>query len=298
MNLEQIKIFIAVVDNRSFTKAAEALYISHSTTSRAVSALEAGLGVQLLERDSRGLALTEAGQVLLDQGRALVRQAEALETAVRSAGQGLSGRLGIASVNLYSYGLFNGYKDFCRQYPDVILGMYHRDIGDVAPLVLSGEADVGVTFSYALPAETASLTVLPVSTERFCVIAPVEYPIALRRSVTLSELGRMRYFSVPVTGFNFIRDPGKRELFVRVFRDFTVVPTLESLMLQIRSGNGISMVPYPIAYEYGSSCAILDIEDLDTSFDVVLIWRSENQNPILPLFIAALTKKLDYKKKA
>lgn len=63
------------------------------------------------------------------------------------------------------------------------------------------------------------------------------------------------------------------------------VPTLESLFLQVRSGNGVSMVPYPMAYEYGANCSILDIEGLESDFEVVLFWRENNENPSLPLFI-------------
>lgn len=53
MDYEQLKAFIAVVDEGGFTRAAQALYISHSTTSRSVSALEERLGIRLLERDSQ-----------------------------------------------------------------------------------------------------------------------------------------------------------------------------------------------------------------------------------------------------
>lgn len=65
MELEQLKIFAAVARSGSFTKAARQLYISHSTTSRAVSALEEELGVKLVERDNRVLGLTHAGEKLL-----------------------------------------------------------------------------------------------------------------------------------------------------------------------------------------------------------------------------------------
>ena len=70
---------------RSFTRAAKQLFVSHSTTSRAVSALERELGVPLLARDRHTVALTPAGQTLLTGAEDLLRQADALAAAVHTA---------------------------------------------------------------------------------------------------------------------------------------------------------------------------------------------------------------------
>jgi DNA-binding transcriptional LysR family regulator len=79
MELEQIKIFLAVAEEKSFSEAARKLYISHSTTSRAVAALEDGLGVRLIERnDNRVLGLTAAGELLRERGAELLRMADEL----------------------------------------------------------------------------------------------------------------------------------------------------------------------------------------------------------------------------
>ena len=64
MELEQLRVFAAVADEGSFTGAARRLYISHSTVSRTITALEEELGVRLVERDNRFIALTKAGETL------------------------------------------------------------------------------------------------------------------------------------------------------------------------------------------------------------------------------------------
>lgn len=84
IDLEQLRIFVAVAERGGFTRAAESLYISHSTTSRAVSALEEHLGVRLLERTSRSLSLTQAGELLLERGRRLLSEAVELAEKVSS----------------------------------------------------------------------------------------------------------------------------------------------------------------------------------------------------------------------
>ena len=83
MELEQLRIFAAVAECRSYTKAARKLYISHSTTSRAVSALEDELGVRLFERDNRIFGLTEKGKALYDGAKALLSAASELEESIK-----------------------------------------------------------------------------------------------------------------------------------------------------------------------------------------------------------------------
>lgn len=87
MELEQLRIFCTVAACRSFTRAARQLFVSHSTTSRAVSALERELGVPLLARDRHTVALTPAGQVLLAGAEDLLQQADALAAAVHTAAE-------------------------------------------------------------------------------------------------------------------------------------------------------------------------------------------------------------------
>lgn len=76
MELVQLRIFVAVAETGSFTKAAKRLYVSHSTTSRGVAALEEELGTALFERDNRVFGLTEAGEKLLPKARELLRLAD------------------------------------------------------------------------------------------------------------------------------------------------------------------------------------------------------------------------------
>ena len=86
MELEQIRVFIAVAQTGSFSLAARHLFISHSTTSRTVSALEEELGVRLIQREnSRVMGLTPAGKIVLEQGGALLKDAERLKADAVSA---------------------------------------------------------------------------------------------------------------------------------------------------------------------------------------------------------------------
>lgn len=85
MELEHLRVFAAVADEGSFTGAARRLYISHSTVSRTVTALEEELGVRLVERDNRFIALTKAGAVLREEAEHLLSVADTAAARVRAA---------------------------------------------------------------------------------------------------------------------------------------------------------------------------------------------------------------------
>ena len=86
MELEQLRDFAVLAETGSFSAAARSLYKSHSSVSRAVSALERELGVTLCERDRRSFALTGAGRTLYDGARALLAELDALGERVKEAG--------------------------------------------------------------------------------------------------------------------------------------------------------------------------------------------------------------------
>ena len=82
MELEQLRAFVAVAETGSFTRAAERLYTSHSSISRAVTALERELGVRLIERGNRVIGLTPAGEALLEGAKDILAREEKLKTEI------------------------------------------------------------------------------------------------------------------------------------------------------------------------------------------------------------------------
>lgn len=278
MNFDQLRIFMAVVEHRSFTKAAESLYISHSTTSRNVAALEEALGVQLLRRDNRTACLTPAGEILFREGGKLLKKTEAVETAVRDAATGRVGKLTVASAEPRCRAFSQLLNQFCRCYPEVALGVYHRGTGELWEQVDSGEADIGLGFSFALPAERGHMRLVPLERGSFCVAVSREArqaPSVLR----LDELRGQDLLEVDAEGglcpaavTERLRRPGAQNRVVRV-------PTLASLMLQVESGNGAAILPRPVAEVYEETCVPVELEGLDAAFDLVAFWRMDNQNP-------------------
>ena len=84
MELEQLRAFLEVAQCKSFTAAAQRMFVSHSTVSREVSALEAELGVSLFDRGNRVIGLTEAGEKLRVRAQELVALADDIEREMRN----------------------------------------------------------------------------------------------------------------------------------------------------------------------------------------------------------------------
>ena len=86
MELEQLRLFIAAAEHRGFSPAAQALYTSHSTISRAVSALEAELDTPLFIREHKLLSLTPAGEILLSDAKELIAMSDSMKEKIKGLG--------------------------------------------------------------------------------------------------------------------------------------------------------------------------------------------------------------------
>ena len=88
MEPEQLRIFLAVAEHGSFTAAAKALFVSHSTTSRAVAALERELGAPLFLRHGRSVSLTKAGEMLRPEAERILVLMEEIKEKVKNTESG------------------------------------------------------------------------------------------------------------------------------------------------------------------------------------------------------------------
>lgn len=271
MNFDQLRIFIAVVEHGSFTKAAESLYISHSTTSRSVAALEGSLGVSLLRRDNRSIHLTPAGEVLYREGGHLLKRAETVKAVVRDAAMGRAGKLTVAEFGLENSVFSRGLERFCRKCPEIALVLLRRELGEIWALVESGEVDVGMCLSFALPENREGLEIRVVEQSRFCLALPREDAAPLLRERQLTDVANGGpLYSAAME--EYLRQRGAD-------CKGAVVATVESLFVHLRSGRGAAVLPQPVAEMLGESCRLVTLEDAPETVELVLVWRRDNTNP-------------------
>ena len=144
MDWDRLRIFHAVAEAGSFTRAGEDLSMSQSSVSRQVSALEAELGVALFNRHARGLVLTEQGELLAETARDISHQLTTVETELSDTRERPSGPLRVTTtVGLGANWVAPRLREFVEAYPDVELELVLTD----AELDLSmREADIAIRF--------------------------------------------------------------------------------------------------------------------------------------------------------
>lgn len=126
--IELLRVFLRVAEGRSFSVAADQLGLPRATVSSAVQQLEARLGVRLLHRTTRRVALTPDGEALLDRARALVTDMEDLELVFRSAGEAIAGRLRVDLPSRIARRIVApALPEFLRRYPNVQVDLGSSD---------------------------------------------------------------------------------------------------------------------------------------------------------------------------
>ncbi|MEV6956293.1 LysR family transcriptional regulator [Streptomyces sp. NPDC051183] len=186
MSLRQMEYFLAVVEESSFTRAAEALYVTQPALSHQVKALERSVGGELLERLPRGVRLTPMGRAFLPHAQLAVRSARQAERAARAAAGAAGGELHVATVHAVAVGLLPGIAARWRAlHPGVALVL--REYGSTEALEEQLERGVADLAVGPEPKEWSG-PVLPVGREELVLVVPFDDPLAGRGAVRLAEL--------------------------------------------------------------------------------------------------------------
>ena len=187
MELTQLEFFIAVVQEGSFSKAAERVYRTQPAVSIAVRRLEEEVGAPLFERSQKTPVLTEAGELIYDYAKrilALRDQARNVVTELRSLERGRV-RIG-ANESTSLYLLPHLILDYREQHPNVKVEIY-RHVSERLPLeVLDRNVDFALL---AFEPVDRELEAFPILRDELVLIMQPEHPLAKRDSVTVEELG-------------------------------------------------------------------------------------------------------------
>src|SRR5712691_11277447 len=170
MDLNALKIFLAVAHERSFSRAAAKVHRTQPAVSQAVRRLEVDLGEQRFDRSSKNGTLTEAGRMLQNYGQRLVRMAEEAEHAVRELRDLRRGRILIGANEAAVHTLLPLISRFRQRYPDITIDVRRVLARQIAVEVQQGSLDFGaMTFR---PPETGLLEVVVGSDELVLLVAP------------------------------------------------------------------------------------------------------------------------------
>lgn len=276
MTLEQIKYFISSADCGSFSEAARQMYVSHSSVCRGVSALERELGISLFVRGSRELHCTKAGEVFLRQSREIMSQIVQMKDSVARCRE--RQQLRVVSIGAYMPRFYELIGDYRAAHPEVELILEQVDHLEVVKKLRNGEADVGICFSYSWPDEQM-LDSLIVEKGNFCALVPPKHPFAKKNALTREDL-----LDCPeLLGENPFRINNHRNIENH---------DIQSIILQIKAGNGITVLPEHAAVAFGQGCVQLPICGVVDEYQLLLCWRKGNSSDILKHAIELFREKI------
>ncbi|MEN3148100.1 LysR substrate-binding domain-containing protein [Neorhizobium sp. IRAMC:178] len=186
MTLDQLRIFLEVASREHVTRAAEALNLTQSAVSAAISALEARHAVILFNRVGRRIELTEAGKLFVPEARAVLERAQTAEHVLADLGGSASGILRVhASQTVASYWLPARLVSYHERFPRVDVRLTVGNTQSAADAVLTGAAELAVVEGEV---SLAGLKRRKVAEDRLVLVVGSRHPWADGRKIRSSDL--------------------------------------------------------------------------------------------------------------
>ena len=240
VDLGQIEAFVQVAQHRSFSKAAESLFLTQPSVTARIQSLERDLGESLFERNGRGVRLTEMGASFLPYAR---RALKALQDG-RDAIEGMRNlevgtlKLGCA-LTVSTYVLPGILKQYCSLYPGVEVSVHTGRSEQVLQMVLNDEVHCALERTVHHP----EITTVPMYEDDLVLVAAPGHRFARTGTATLDEIGRESLIL-------FDRGSSYTALIQTLFRQNGIVPrttmeldTIEATKKMVEEGLGIAMLP-------------------------------------------------------
>ncbi|MCZ8092538.1 MAG: LysR family transcriptional regulator [Acidovorax sp.] len=240
-DLGELQAFVVTAEKESFRLAAEALCLSAPALSRRVERLELALGVRLLERTTRSVALTAVGQEFLLEARAALVGLDEAVQRVSDQVQLRRGRVAVACIpSVATHVLPRVLRAFAVAQPEVQVHVIDESASQVLDAVLRGEADFGLSFTGS---QESALRFEALTRERYMLAMPRNHRWAGRDEVAWSELAGQRLVSVS-------RDSANRLLLDQATADLPEQPVawyecnhVAGALALVEAGLGLAVLP-------------------------------------------------------
>ncbi len=290
MELRYLRYFVAVAENRSFTRAAEILGISQPPLSQQIKKLEDEIGTPLLRRLTRSVELTLAGEAFYQDARHILDLSGHALERTRGIARGISGQLsiGFASSTAFLPQIFQLLSQFQQNYPAVSLQPREADMVRLLHDLEEGLLDAAFV---RLPCESSKAFNLKVITsEKMLLVLPSGHHLSGRTSVSLGELHQD-----PLVIFPREVAPSLYEVIISAclragFQPSVMQqsPQVSSAISMVAAGFGVAIVPASLSHLRLPGITYHQIEDTSLLSDIALAWRRLDRSPAVQHLIQAL----------
>lgn len=280
--LRQLRYFIAVAQEQSFTRAAARLHVAQPALSRQIRHLEEAMGAALFERNTRSVSLTAAGAAFLAEVKKVFVQLELAVDACRQAAAGHSGQLRLGYTGRASQSLLPGLmREFHVRYAGVVVDIDGpHDTGYLRQALLTRRLDVALCF---LPLKGEGLCSRKLLGTELAIALPARHPLASQTEVSVEQLRDEPFVAYPSgQGFHLheaMRAACERAGFSpRVVRESDASQTL---MFMIAAGTGVGIVPAETQALMTEGVVFKSLGRQAARVDHGLAWLDGNSNPAL-----------------
>ena len=274
VTFEDLRVFVTVAAERSFSKAAKKLRRTQPAVSQAIRRLEHTAGERLIDRSSRDGTLTDAGELLLDYANRLLRLADEAAGAVTELRDIKKGRVLLGANEGAVHTVLPLIEAFQRDHPGVFVEVRRLAARQLPQEVLLRTVDFGViTFR---PAEKDLESVL-LGTDELVLLVPPSHALASRKEITMEEMGQQSIIAH--------NDPSPaRERVLRLYEQRHAplnirmsLPSLDGIKRAVEMGLGLALLPRRCAQSEitRGQLAAVDVPDLRSPREIRLVYRRD-----------------------
>jgi LysR family transcriptional activator of glutamate synthase operon len=286
MELRQLRYLVALADERHFTRAAERAHIAQPALSQQIRRLELEVGTPLVQRTTRRVAMTEAGDVLVARARRVLAEIEAANSELQSLKGLLSGRVTVGAMHTMGpIDVSLVLARFRDRHPGVELTVREQASEELAELLRVDELDLAF-LSVTERVESHGLGLRRLVLEELVAVLPRDHRLANQRRVRMADLANEQFISYR---------PGARlrELLLSSAQQSGFEPriTLESneserIRRLVARGLGVAVLPRSDAERQGPEVATAALVEPALFRDITLAWREDRrQSPAAAEFL-------------
>lgn len=275
MTLNQIYYFCAVARSKNFRAAADKIHISQPSLSRSIAALEEELGINLFDKKGRGVVLTKAGRIFLEDALRIIDSCEVAKNHIHEFVQG-TGRIDIG----YVFPLAGEYiPNHVRSFLDepgnggITFGFWQNHTPAIIQKLQAGDLDVG----FGGCVDRMDINFYPLFTQELMIVTSTDHPLSQMEEIPLEELE-----NYPVIGYDRNSWMGIHTL--SLYEKFDLHPNIVveapdeyGILTLVRQNFGIAIVPRTDIFRDFHNVTLHPIKDHKLGHQIFMFWMKERE---------------------
>jgi DNA-binding transcriptional LysR family regulator len=293
VELRHLRYFVAIGEEQHYGRAARRLRVAQPALSRQIQDLEEELGFKLFERLPRGVKLSTAGKLFLEDARRILQEVSEAAARADRVARGQSGtlRVGFAENASWRGVVPDSFRRFREQKPDAELQL--QPAASLAQLdaIRSGSLDAG--FVNFMPKADAELDQLRVAINHVELAAPKRHPLTKLKKIRLRDLTDAPFVWFPRRDSPTFYDQLMHECYRGGLRSPRIVQeglNEATILSLVSTGLGVGWVLGTARWRCPETVVILSVADLNMPLTLALAWRKDNTSPLLASFVGEVRR--------